>query len=252
MRRVKIKHVILSRLNALKFSNSFSRLILPFLRTETYLDLWVVRPMNGQKNRLRTAYLLSNILDPTHAIETGGFLGTTTQYLSSMVREKTFSIEINQDFLDVAQKRLHSEISSGSVEFVHGDSSIALSEILQNLNSSNTRILAYLDAHWLDHFPLREEVSALLHWGGVFVAIVDDFRIPDDSGYGFDSYPNSEIDISHIPKTDDLTVWVPLDSSTLESGARRGTAFLIHKNLLPQVESNKSNLRIRRFEPGVQ
>jgi len=250
-RRVVIKQLVISKLSALHFSKRFSRWVLPFIRPEVYLDVWLVRPMNGQKNRLRTAFLLSEILAPTHAIETGGYLGTTTQYLSSMAREKTFSIEINEQFIQIARKRLRDEITNGVIEFVHGDSSDELPKILDGLNPLNTRVFAYLDAHWLDYFPLHKEISSLLNWGGLFVAIVDDFRIPDDSGYGYDSYPTSDIDISHIPKFGSFTVWVPLDDSILESGARRGTAYLIHNDLLQQVESQKATLRIRPFRERV-
>lgn len=243
----KIAFALASRLSTLKIPFSVSQKIIKHLAIESYLDFWHVRPMNGQKNRLRAIYYLASILKPTHAIETGAYVGTTTQYLTSMVGEKTFSIEINKNFLDISKKRLKNEIDSGVLELILGDSKIEIKKILKILDPEKHRILVYLDAHWLDYVPLKEEIQSLLDWGGVFIAIIDDFKVPSDIGYGFDRYKNTQIDISQIPKSEKISVWIPSEPAFFESGAKRGTAYLIHAKISSQVFSNITELRITPY-----
>ncbi len=200
--------------------------------------------MNGQKNRLRTIYLLSQILRPTHAIETGTYVGTTTQYLTSMVTNKTYSIEMNRKYLEIAKNRLGKEIESGSLDLILGSSNIEMRNVLMQLDPNEHRVLAYLDAHWLDYVPLKNEIQSLLEWGGSFIAIVDDFMIPSDTGYGYDQYLNYRIDISMIPQSDKISTWIPSELSISESGARRGTAYLIHAELKSSVNDEYKELRI--------
>lgn len=238
---------LLDIFNRIVLPVGLSKIIIPRLATESYLDLWLVRPMNGQKNRLRTAYLLAGFLRPTHAIETGTYLGTTTQYLTSMVTSKTYSIEVNQKYIDIAKKRLSSEVQTKAVELILGNSKIEIINILNKLDPDGHRILVYLDAHWSDYVPLKEEIQSLLDWGGVFIAIIDDFMIPSDAGYGYDQYLNYRIDASQVPFSEKISVWVPSEPSTSESGSKRGTAYLIHAELKSTITDNRDELRIKTY-----
>jgi predicted O-methyltransferase YrrM len=243
----KLAILLLGRLDRIILPINFSKRVIRFLAIESYLDLWLVRPMNGQRNRLRVSYYLASILKPTHAIETGTYLGTTTQYLSSMVSEKTFSIEINKKSLEISKKRLKNEIVSGSIELILGNSKIEMEKVLKTLDPNKHRILVYLDAHWLDYVPLKAEIQSLLDWNGLFIAIIDDFMIPTDVGYGFDQYKNDRIDISQIPISEKISIWIPSESAFSESGARRGTAYLIHNKLSAQVFNNITELKIKPY-----
>ncbi len=224
-----------------------SNALTPHIRVDSYLDLWVVRPMNGQRTRLRTSFLLSQLVKPNIAIESGSYLGTTTQYLVSLVSEKTYSIEVNPEFAAIAKARLESDIHSGRIEIVDGDSAVEMPRILRGLDSKAQIVFAYLDAHWLEHIPLRDEVQALLEWGGDFVAVVDDFYIPSDLGYGYDQYKNHRVDISHIPSSDKISVWVPEDDSSTESGAHRGTAYIVSSKFKDLVTAESKNLKLRKY-----
>ncbi len=224
-----------------------SNALTPHIRVDSYLDLWVVRPMNGQRTRLRTSFLLSQLVKPNIAIESGSYLGTTTQYLVSLVSEKTYSIEVNPEFAAIAKARLESDIHSGRIEIVDGDSAVEMPRILRGLDSKAQIVFAYLDAHWLEHIPLRDEVQALLEWGGDFVAVVDDFYIPSDLGYGYDQYKNHRVDISHIPSSDRISVWVPEDDSSTESGAHRGTAYIVSSKFKDLVTAESKNLKLRKY-----
>jgi predicted O-methyltransferase YrrM len=250
MRRFIIKYLLVSirnRIDKITFSIRFSRLLIPHIRKEAYLDMWVVRPMNGQRNRLRTSILLLEILKPEFVIESGSYLGTTTQYLAGFSSKKTFSIEINKEFAEVASSRLKSDIEQKRVEIVDGNSAQQMPLILRDINPRTSRIFAYLDAHWLEQIPLFEELQALLDWGGDFIAVIDDFFIPDDQGYGYDQYRNHRVDISHVPSSEKISVWVPSESSETESGARRGTGYIVSSNLTKLIEKDSVNLQIKPY-----
>lgn len=233
--------------NKVQLSKRISDLLIPFIRKDSYLDKWVVRPMNGQRNRLRTTILLCDLFEPDYVIESGSFLGTTTQYLSILARVKTYSIEINQDFSRVAKTRLSEDISRNRVEIIDGDSATQLPIILEGIDSKDSCILAYLDAHWLEHIPLREELQSLLDWGGDFIAIIDDFYIPTDQGYGYDLYKNHRVDVTHVPISDQISIWIPSESSTEESGAKRGTAYIVSASLKLRIEGNSSDLKLKLY-----
>jgi predicted O-methyltransferase YrrM len=209
--------------------------------------MWAVRPMNGQRNRLKTSFLLSEILKPDIAIESGSYLGTTTQYLVSFASKKTYSIEINNQFASIAKDRLKSDIEAGRVEIIEGNSAQHFSQIFKSISPKTSRVFAYLDAHWLENIPLLAEIQALLDWGGDFIAVIDDFYIPQDLGYGYDLYENHRVDISHIPNSNEISVWIPSEKSDSESGARRGTAYVISENLREIVAKQSEYLNLRPY-----
>ena len=103
--------------------------------------------------------------------------------------------------------------------------------ILDSLDPLSEKVIAYLDAHWLDAIPTREELEILINWGGEWIAVVDDFFIPDQPGYGFDQYKDVVIGITQIPSGSGLEVYVPSESSTYETGARRGTGYILSSQL---------------------
>lgn len=209
--------------------------------------MWVVRPMNGQRNRLRTSILLVEILKPDFAIESGSFLGTTTQYLAGFASKKVYSIEINRKFATVASVRLKSDIDENRVEIIEGNSAQQMPRILREINPKTSSVFAYLDAHWLEDIPLFEEIQSLLDWGGDFIAVIDDFYIPDDLGYGYDQYEKHRVDISHVPNSEDIDVWIPSECSKTESGSRRGTAYIVSSNLISQVKKDSARLKLRPY-----
>jgi predicted O-methyltransferase YrrM len=203
--------------------------------------------MNGQRNRLRTCFLLSELVLPDYGIESGSYLGTTTQYLAGLTSKKTFSIEINPEFSKIAKARLRSDISVDRVEIIEGNSAFEIPRILQTIDPKCSSILAYLDAHWLEHIPLLEEIQSLLDWGGRFIAVVDDFYIPEDLGYGYDLYENYRVDVSHVPVSSEISIWVPSEDSDLETGAKRGTAYVVSQHYRELISRESDRLKLRLY-----
>jgi predicted O-methyltransferase YrrM len=130
-------------------------------------------------NEINRRYRFNNF------IETGTYLGMTTRFLSHVALKndaQVFSCEINDEYLKVAKRtvghlrniHLH---HSNSVDFI----SALSSKVSDDIN------FVYLDAHWYDYLPLRDELSLLMNWRNTIV-MIDDFRVPFDDRFGWDKY----------------------------------------------------------------
>jgi hypothetical protein len=73
-----------------------------------------------------------------------------------------------------------------NVEVLFGRSAELLAERLRSI-APNVPALAYPDAHWEGDLPLADEIDAICNTLSRFVVIIDDFEVPDDSGYNFDN-----------------------------------------------------------------
>jgi len=191
------------------------------------LMTWWAQPFNGQLMRFQTCVEVCQRFKPQIAIETGTFYGTTAVALSSLVSEHTFTIEINQEYANVAETYFKAiGLDEKRMTILRGNSSTEIVNVLSKV-SKDSRVLVYLDAHWGEELPLQDELSALINWGGAFVAIIDDFYINDDNDFGFDSYGGIKLDLSLIPKDFSGHLFFPSHQARQEYGARRGTCFLI-------------------------
>ena len=72
-----------------------------------------------------------------------------------------------------------------------GNSSQILSQILPDLSSS--RILFYLDAHWLSYWPLIDELEAIsnTHRDDCII-VIDDVKVPERPEIPYDVYHETE------------------------------------------------------------
>lgn len=186
-----------------------------------------MQPFNGQIQRAKQIRQLAEEFKPTVCIETGTYFGTSTPHLASLVSGRTFTIEIDSTNFEKAQERLEKNYSMFDITCILGDSAKEIEKVLQTLDPQTERVLAYLDAHWLDAIPTKKELELLVEWGGEWIAIVDDFQVPHDAGYEFDSYGDVIIGQSEVPKNSNLDIYVPSGSSQLETGARRGTGYVL-------------------------
>lgn len=220
------------------FSQFLSAALLKHFKPKHYIDLWSTQPFNGQIQRARQIRILAAEFEPSICIETGTYFGTSTPHLASLVSGKTFTIEIDPKVFQETKMRLSQNFPMFDITCILGDSATQLEKLLENLDPGSEKILAYLDAHWQDALPLASELGALAKWGGNWIAIVDDFMVPGDAGYGYDRYGSEAISKSQVPSDFDLEVYVPSSPSLLESGAKRGTAYIVGRNLRSQLDGN--------------
>ena len=228
------------------FGSTVSEFILSFVHPSEYLDLWTVKPFNGQLRRLNCFFKITDLLEPTIGIETGTFLGTTTPIIAAQVEGKTFTIESNKESYRIAKERFASRFSNLNIEAIYGDSVAEIKKILSNTNS-NERVIAYLDAHWYKKIPTKQELYALIDWGGAWVALIDDFKIENDQGYYYDSYDETDIDLSVIPSELWKNTFFPKELSSSETGRKKGTAYIFSDKAIESIKISSLNDVIRIY-----
>lgn len=223
------------------FERHLADLLLERIEPYMYYDRWASLPFNGQAQRMKTISALARAFDGTNVIETGTFMGSSTPYLASLVSSKTFTIEIDSHSAQSAQKRFTKNHSNLDIELILGDSAIEIEKVLSKLDSSSTRIIAYLDAHWLDAIPTSAELLALCEWGGPWLAIIDDFHVETDSGFGFDKYENTIIGNNLVPKNFELRTYVPSHNSKFETGRKKGTGYVFNSKAWTLISPDSFN-----------
>lgn len=221
-------------------------------RLDAAFDALVVSPkfvaadavgFNGQRHRKRMFSDLISAIPFDAIVETGTWLGNTTGYMAQTARRPIHSCEVNPRFHALAKMRLtdceqvHLELSD----------SRAFLENLSRRDLAGKCVFFYLDAHGYDDLPLVGELGIIAtHWGR-FVGMIDDFRVPDDAGYGYDNYGNGKALTLELlrPVIDkhNLAVFFPAASSLEETGARRGSVVLTPKGELSQHLSSLASLR---------
>ena len=184
---------------------------------------------NGQKIRKAIFNELCKTFSFEAIIETGTYTGNTSGYMAKQTALPLNTCESNRVLFALARKRL-----SGieGVDCYLMDSRDFLNT-LANKNISNKRVFIYLDAHCHDDLPLKQEIETICKTWKEFVIMIDDFQVPGDKGYGYDSYAgNQTLSISNFLPVflqNGLTPFFPALSSGGETGAKRGSVILTRK-----------------------
>ena len=215
-----------------KFLIGVPTLIMHKFPPYAFMDSWYAQSFNGQIKRTAKIVEIAENFKPTTIVETGTFLGSSTAALASLTHGPVYTLEINEKFAQKAKTRFLKNHPHRRIELIEGDSTAILEALLPKLNAENinSRVLFYLDAHWEEHIPTYDELEIINAHLENWIAIIDDFKVDHDSGYGFDTYSSGTVDISVVPKALDVEVWVPKGSSRDETGAKRGTAYVFSKN----------------------
>ena len=186
---------------------------------------------NGQEKRCELFLDIIKLIAPAAIFETGTYHGDGTHYMASHFEGPVYTCENNAGFLEIAKARL-SDTPNAHISF--SDSRHFLEATLPKVTGSP--LFFYLDAHWGD-LPLREEIEIILQNDKPSVIMIDDFRVPDDAGYGFDSYGYQSIDLAYISFLHDTSLgfFFPSTPSHEETGAKRGCIVITTPDLTPVV-----------------
>eukprot|EP01037_Dinobryon_pediforme_P001961 gene1961-1995_t len=204
--------------------------------------------MNGQTARLEIVRQLITALRPAHIIETGTYRATTTAWFAEFGIPVT-TIEVNPRFHEFARRRLHNR---RNVRLLHRDSVLALRDLADQGVLAKGPILIYLDAHWGEHLPLREELELIFANGTEFIVIIDDFKIDDDAGYIFDEYGfDKTLEVPYLERSNipAARAFVPSTAGRDETGARRGSIFLTASPSLAAAMQSMKELRPIPMKP---
>jgi len=210
-------------------------------------------PLNGQEIRQSVLETLIRAFPFDLIIETGTYRGTTTEWLRSRSGSPIVTIEISRRYFEYARRRL-AELPD--VRFVLGESS---AEIMRQAASPThdrgATVFAYLDAHWGSTLPVRCELLELLSGWDCFCAVIDDFKVPGDAGYGYDDYgPGLVLDesvLSGLP-LEGCSLFFPLAPASEETGYRRGWAVLGRGEALLSELATLDGLTRADTRPGAQ
>jgi hypothetical protein len=184
-------------------------------------------PFNGQSHRQKMVQAFIRQLPLDAIVETGTYRGTTTAYLAGLTPLPIYTVEISprfQGFNWLALRRFKNVLRFG------GDSRAFLRTLTSTKPEADKAVLFYLDAHWNADCPLVEELEIIFgHWRRALV-LVDDFRVDDDPGYGFDDYGSGNaltLDCIGKPLSQfGLHVFFPSAPSSAETGSKRGSVVL--------------------------
>jgi hypothetical protein len=182
---------------------------------------WWALPMNSQAFRTEIARRLIVECKIARIVETGTFLGTTTEFFAKFGVPVT-TAESNPEYAQKSAARLS---QWKNVDLRAYGSVRALQELTREPIDRSVPTFFYLDAHWENRLPLREEAELAVTHFAKSVLLIDDFAVPDDPGYGFDDYgPDKRLTLEYLLQGNlrHLAVYFPSAPSHQETGARRG------------------------------
>lgn len=182
-------------------------------------------PLNGSAARMAAFEELNRRCSFDAIIETGTYRGESTVYFGATGRP-VYSSEVNPRYLGYARMRLRSK---SNVHILFGDSRQFLRGLIEDSGVPKDKVFFYLDAHWHDDLPLREEVELIFgNWKRPIV-MVDDFQVPDDSGYEFDDYGEGKrLNLDYLAPVEHLqfSSFFPALPASDEPGHKRGWIVL--------------------------
>lgn len=176
------------------------------------------------------------------ALETGTFEGYTTLGLARLF-PRVFTIEISEPNFCSAAARLARQ---PRVKPLLGNSSGVLSQILPELEYP---LFAFLDAHWHDYWPLRDELRLLLAIKRPKLIMIHDFQVPGRN-FGFDAYRGQACNLDYIgdvlPHDECRYVF---NDRTAPGSANRGVLFIEHllDGPTPAAPRSESHFSVERI-----
>jgi hypothetical protein len=171
-------------------------------------------------------------------VETGTYLGYTTEFFAQFgVPVFTVESQLYEHYFSYLRFRRQKDVHT-----CFGDSREFLNRLKKDPKFPRKHVIFYLDAHWFEQLPLAEEFDIIRsHWTES-VIIIDDFKIPDDEGYGYDDYGPGKVICLDYLKDHGLSgfqIFFPAANSMEETGMKRGCAvFVTRDDLLRKLETS--------------
>jgi hypothetical protein len=182
-------------------------------------------PFNGQERRIEAVREMFDRVEFHAIIETGTYRATTTLFLRALSSAPIATIEAHSRYYHYARMRLLRR----HVTVIRGNSATMLRSLARDPPWNQSPAFFYLDAHWLEALPLPAELQNIANGWTDFAALIDDFRVPGDAGYGYDDYgPGRALESSILAPLvgKQVAVYWPSAHSASETGARRGWVVL--------------------------
>ena len=185
--------------------------------------------LNSQAHRRQMCLEITRAIQPVAIVETGTFRGTATEFFAETLATtvgEVFTCEIDPLLSCYCEIRLR---GFSHVHVFNLDSRAFLKALVLRRVITEGPVFCYLDAHWDDDVPLREELDILLKETEDPVIMVDDFAVPGEDGYRYDDYgPGKALSLEYLRPFDGtgLGYFFPSLPAAEETGERRGCVVI--------------------------
>jgi hypothetical protein len=183
-------------------------------------------PYSGCKYSKRVVEALIKAANVRNFVETGTFLGHTTRDVATTFPH--LNIHTVELVFSTFKKNEDSFKNFKNIKAVNGDSC----KFLKDLTLDDGPTLYYLDAHWGDSHPLREELAIIRDRAiGNEIIVIDDFQVPNRP-FGYDWTPSGQV--YNLEWIDGILGddWVHFYKDQQDNDERAtGQIFIFHKNL---------------------
>lgn len=182
-------------------------------------------PFNGQERRVESFRQIVKSAGCTVVIETGTCRGTTASFMRDETGLPVLTVESDPTAFGFCAARF---LLRRGVRVFRDDSRGFLADV-KVPEGRSARPFVYLDAHHSTGSPVREELGLVADRWPAAVVMIDDFQVPDDPGYLFDTYRDgSRLCLERIRGSlpEAAAVYFPAAPSHAETGWRRGSAVV--------------------------
>jgi len=190
--------------------------------TPRYVDGMIAQPNFALNDPFLVARLKTIIAehDIKVVVETGTNEGKSTVAFCDLV-DRVIGVDNNPTCVAETDRRLR-EAGKTNAIVIPGSSPEVIKSIRNGLPADKT--LWFLDAHWQDYWPIRDEIIAIPRARGVIV--VHDMKVPGKN-FGFDRYRGRDLDYDYLRGV--LTLWSlshRVEYSTEVAGSGVGAGFI--------------------------
>lgn len=190
--------------------------------------------MGKTKIRKMIFNVLFKIFSFEAIIETGTYTGNTTGYMAKTTSRPIFTCESSRVLSALAKKTL---FGIKNINCFVMDSREFLNSLANNEVSSK-KVFIYLDAHGYDDLPLKQEIEIICWTWKEFVIMIDDFQVPGDVGYGYDSYVGNQVlsinTFLPVFLQNGLIPFFPALRSSEETGAKQESVILTRRGAIAE------------------
>ena len=218
------------------------------LTRRKYFDNIWGGPFNGQEIRRKIFKDIISRCKIEAIVETGTFKGNTTNFMYNQSKLPVFTVESDPRSFYYSSFRF---MFIKHIKVYLNDCRMFLKDI-NNEISPVLKTFFYLDAHWNKDLPLKEELNIVFTSFDSAVVMVDDFKVPFDEGFKYDSYEDVELSLDYIT---DLTLTFPdiefffPRSSEVETGSKRGCILITtNKDIANQLSQIPY---VRKYAPAA-
>ena len=173
--------------------------------------------------------------------------------VSNNSKYKIYSVDIDPELYGMAK-----ELFSSNPNIIPecNNSEQFLSELIDTETITNDdNCFFFLDAHWMEFWPIRDEISQILRLSR-FVIVIDDFFVPGHPDYKYDAYGRNSLEWAYIKdlfRNRQIDVYYPIRSNRDNAGwvliiGGYEAASLAFLDKLPLF---KNNFQMRILRPPI-